>query len=108
MTFINIAPGRTSRAAEPIVAVWFIHAGLTIITAIALIVRGGIPDAIRRIRSAWRPVTLETLFDTTAWIAYATAVQTAPISLTIAITESYIALATLLGILVNRERLARH
>jgi uncharacterized membrane protein len=60
------------------------------------------------IKKSWRVVLGESLFDNLAWIAYSGAVIYLPVSLTIGITESYIVLAALLGIIANRERLQRH
>jgi uncharacterized membrane protein len=70
--------------------------------------RGEFFQTLSHTRKHWRPVLAESLLDNVAWIAFAYAVILIPISITIAITESYIALGALLGILLNRERLQRH
>jgi drug/metabolite transporter (DMT)-like permease len=43
-----------------------------------------------------------------AWFGYAYAVSQSSIALTITISEAYIVLAALLGVVINRERLRRH
>ncbi len=61
-----------------------------------------------KVLAHWRPVLAACIFDNAAWVAYAVAVTTLPIALTIAITESYVALAAFLGVVWNKEKLQRH
>jgi drug/metabolite transporter (DMT)-like permease len=44
-------------------------------------------------------------FDTISWVFFATAMVSIPISIATAISESYPAIAALLGIMINREML---
>jgi uncharacterized membrane protein len=53
-------------------------------------------------------VLAEVFFDNAAWIAYAFAVVYIPISVAITISESYIILAVILGLIINREKLKHH
>ena len=46
--------------------------------------------------------------DNIAWIAFSTSTLFLPIGLVTGMTESYIALAALLGIFFNREKLRHH
>ena len=46
--------------------------------------------------------------DKTAWVAFAFAMTLAPIGIVVALSESYIIIAVLLGLAINRERLAAH
>lgn len=48
------------------------------------------------------------LLDNAAWVLYATATTLIPISLAITISESYIILAVILGVTINKEELSRH
>lgn len=48
------------------------------------------------------------IFDTLAWLLYAFAVESKEIALTIAITESYPAVALFLGLWLNREKINWH
>ncbi|MEI6238740.1 MAG: hypothetical protein WCP15_04400 [bacterium] len=43
-----------------------------------------------------------------AWIAYSTSTLFIPIGLATGITESYIALAAVLGLIFNKEKLVQH
>jgi uncharacterized membrane protein len=46
--------------------------------------------------------------DNLAWIAFAFAVTFIPIAVVTGISESYIALAAILGIVINNEKLVKH
>lgn len=49
-----------------------------------------------------------TIVDNLAWIAFAFAMILAPIAIAVAISESYIIVAVLLGMFVNKEFLRTH
>lgn len=107
MAVTNILTGLSSRAAGPLLAIWFIHAGLASMVFIWLSFRQRL-DVLRVPRRQWGIIIGETFFDTLAWLSYGLAVISLPIGITIAITESYIALAAILGLVLNHERLQRH
>ena len=48
------------------------------------------------------------LLDNSAWIAFAFAMTLAPIAIAVAISESYIIVAVLLGLYINKEKLRTH
>lgn len=108
MALVNVFAGLSSQATSPLEAIWFIHTGIGVFSFLVLTVLGRLRRVIRHAVTFWKPVLAESILDNTAWIAYATAVTVLPISITIGLTESYIALAAFLGILFNRERLQPH
>lgn len=108
MALTNVLTGLSSRETSPLFAIWFIHTGLAVVSFIILCIRKNLGDVFSRARVFWKLVLAESLLDNLAWIAYAAAVTVLPISITVAMTESYIALASLLGLVFNKERLERH
>jgi drug/metabolite transporter (DMT)-like permease len=104
----NILTGVLSQASTPVLTIWGIHTSLAIFCFIWMALRNEVVSSFKLAKKNWRPVLAEGILDNLAWISYAVAVTLIPISITIAITESYIALAALLGILINKERLQRH
>jgi len=48
------------------------------------------------------------LFDNSAWLAFGFSMALAPISIAVAISESYIIIAVLLGFIINKEKLHKH
>jgi len=73
-----------------------------------MIIRKEIRSSFLHAKKHWRPIVIQSIFDNLTWVAYAAAVLAIPISITITISESYIALAALLGIIINKARLQRH
>lgn len=108
MSFTNIFTGLSSQRTSPVVAIWYIHTSLALICLLVFLWTKTSKKTAAEIRSHWRPALAESIFDNVAWLAYASAVTLLPISITIAITESYVALAAFLGIAWNRERLQQH
>lgn len=108
MGVTNVVTGRSSQETNPIAAIWFIHTNLALICLIWFIMNHNARTAMREIRIHWRPVLAESVFDNAAWLSYAAAVTYFPISITNALTEGYIVLASLLGIIFNREHVQTH
>lgn len=108
MSATNVLTGLASRAVGPLVTIWFVHSSLAILCLLVLAIRRQVWIEFRTAARAWRSVLAESVLDNAAWLAYAAAVTMLPISIVIGITESYIALASLLGIILNKERLQRH
>lgn len=53
-------------------------------------------------------ILCQSMLDTAAWTAYAYAMTLIPIAIATTISETYIAVAVLLGIKVSKERLKSH
>lgn len=104
----NVLTGIASQSTTPLFAVWFTHTVIAVLLLCWFVYRKAGTENIRQAVVHWRIIFSATLLDTIAWIAFATAVLTIPISVTIGITESYVVLAVLLGIFVNKERVHAH
>lgn len=108
MSLANIYTGLSSQSTSAVTTIWFIHTSLAATCLIWMFVQHQLGSVMSRAKQHWRPVLAESILDNVAWVAYAAAVRTLPISITVAITESYIVLASLLGIVWNHERLQLH
>jgi drug/metabolite transporter (DMT)-like permease len=108
MALTNFVFGHNSQVASPLVSLWVIHFVITVIAAAWLIFKRQFMHLGRDFRKAPVAIIAETVFDNTAWVAYAYAVLYIPISIAITVSEGYIILAVLLGVVVNRERLKHH
>ena len=104
----NILTGRLSQESKPVLAIWGVNAIYTICCLAWMLKRGEVRQAFQHAKKHWQPIVLQGILDNIAWVSFAAAVLVLPISITIAISESYIALGMLLGILINKERLQRH
>ena len=104
----NFFIGYGSRLSNALVMNWFLNTFMAILCAGYLIYN-------KRMRSMFQDVKKETkvffwmcLFDNSAWVAFAVAMTLAPIGITVALSESYIIIAVILGMVVNKEYLMRH
>jgi drug/metabolite transporter (DMT)-like permease len=104
----NVLTGRLSQESKPVLAIWGVNAIYTVCCFIWMLWRREVRGSFQHARKHWRPIVLQGILDNIAWVSFAAAVLVLPISITIAISESYIALGMLLGILINKERLQRH
>ncbi len=108
MSGYNVYTGLASIATDPLMAVWYTHLIICIILSTWFISRKKVSAVYRTGIIEWRALLFSASFDNVAWILFATAVLALPISVTIGITESYVVLAMLLGIFINKEQVRRH
>ncbi|MBI2475862.1 MAG: DMT family transporter [Candidatus Taylorbacteria bacterium] len=104
----NFFMGLSSRLSDPIMANFISDVFIALVTGCMIIYQGGVGKTLRDIRGNL-PVLLQmSVADKAAWVAFAFAMVAAPISIAVALSESYIVIAVLLGLAVNRERLDIH
>lgn len=107
VSLMNVGIGLSSQNTSPLLAIWFIHFFIALILLSWFVIKKQIYQLFQECLKNWRLLLITGLLDLTAWLAYAYATTKIPISITIAITESYIALAVVLGIFINKEKLAQ-
>lgn len=104
----NFLFGVGARQTHPLVINWFTSAFVAVVMAGYLTAFG----EWHHIRRQWvtnRPLILSVGFvDNMAWIFFAFSMLTVPVAIATGISESYIVLASLLGLWLNREKLRRH
>src|SRR3989344_6472211 len=108
MAASNVLVGVSGQETSPLFAIWAINVIHGTLTLLWLIMRGKLAHLLPRQGGRRLHIALMSIFDNAAWIFYAYAAVLIPISITIAISESYIILSVLLGILINRERIKSH
>lgn len=108
LALTNFLVGFSSQTISPLMTIWFAHTLIAVVCGCYLVIKGELKSLIKDIRRNPKPIIGESIFDNLGWVAYAIATTTIPISIAITISESYIALAVLLGFVVNRERLQSH
>lgn len=108
LALVDFSVGFVSKSGSPLFIIWFIHSVLAILALVQLVRSGEIRMLAKSFRERPGVIVAASLLDNGAWVAYAFATSLLPISITITLTESYIALAALLGIFINREKLKRH
>lgn len=104
----NFIVGISSQNVGPVLTIWFTHTCFALYCFFLLAARrelGGLGAALLKAKAK---VGAQVAFDLTAWLSFATATTLVPISIATTISESYIVLASLLGLYVNRERIKTH
>lgn len=104
----NFFTGFGARLTSPLTVNW---AANTIISAVMLIYLARtkqIKTIVPKLRSNWGLVTKVSSIDNLAWISFSYSALYIPIGLSVAISESYIGLAALLGLFLNKEKFKLH
>jgi drug/metabolite transporter (DMT)-like permease len=104
----NFAVGLGSRVTNPLVMNWFISLVLTILPLGYVILQEEVGTIWHHVLANKGFFATLCLLDNAAWVAYAFAASLAPIAIVVAISESYVGLTVLLGLLVNREKALAH
>ncbi len=108
MALTNFLVGVSSQGISPLMTVWFAHSLLAVVCGIYLLTKGEFGNLLSDIRAYPKPIIGQSILDNVAWVAFAFSTTLIPISIATTISESYVALAVLLGIFINREKLKSH
>lgn len=108
MGLVNFLFGFSGRQTSPVMINWFISAVVAGACIIYLFYKKSWPQVAQNLRRQYPLILAVSFFDNLAWIAFAFSALFLPLAIATGISESYIALAAILGIIFNRERLKRH
>ena len=97
-----------SQESSAILTVWFIHSVIAIVCFVILVRRRAAHELVADIKKYPQGILLMAVADNAAWLAYGAASTYIPISIATAVSETYIALALILGVVVNREKFRKH
>lgn len=108
LAIANFVIGVASQKISPLATFWFNHFFFAIISGIFLWRRGElmiIPSTLTRHYKLLIPMML---LNNLSWLSFSFALSVSPISIVTSITESYIVIAVLLGIFINKEKIRLH
>ncbi len=108
MSAANFFVSCGSRNSDTLITNWFLSLFLTIASTIYLLASGNFKDLIRNLKSNKKLLLGMSILDNIAWIAFAASMTLAPISIAVALSESYIIITVLLGLFINKEKLLTH
>ncbi len=108
MGLANYLTGVGARSTNALLTIWFVHASLMIFSLVYLVAKKDTKKLFNHIKQNKSFVLAMSVLDTLAWIAFAASMSLAPISVTVALSESYIIITVLLGMYVNKEYLRSH
>ena len=104
----NFFIGVGSRNVDAITIKWGMNLFLAIGSGIFMLKNNEWRGILRKIRKYKKEVVCMSIFDNSAWLAFGFSMVFAPIAIAVAISESYIIIAVLLGYFVNKEKLRKH
>ncbi len=108
MGIANFFVGWGARETDALTTSFVISLFSVVGSGIFLLAQGKFKKMFRDIRDNPKLLTTMSIFDNVAWIAFAFAMTLAPIGVAAALSESYIIIAVILGLFVNKEKLERH
>lgn len=108
LALTNYLTGVASQQISPLVAIWFTHTWVFFLCGFYLLWSGKFKELWGDFRRHPQIILGEGIFDNLAWISFGYATTYLPIAIVTTISESYIALAVVLGLFVNREKLKPH
>ena len=104
----NFFVGLASRITNPLLTVWFVDIVGAAVCLFYLLANDRFGRMARDMKNSKRALLQVSLLDNFGWIAFALAATLIPIGIAVALSESYIALAAVLGLLINKEILLRY
>lgn len=108
MGITNFLYGAGARITDPLLLNWFASTFIACICGIALIIRSEVQTMISDLKTHHRLLFGVCVSDIVAWVAFSYATLSIPIAVATSISESYIVIAVLLGLKINKERLKKH
>ncbi|MBI4210478.1 MAG: EamA family transporter [Candidatus Diapherotrites archaeon] len=105
---MNFLTAAASRQASPAIAIWFPWTVSALLSGALLWRQKRLQAMPAKVASSMKLSAATALTAVLGWLLYAAAVSGGELSIITAITEGYVAVAVLLGVSANREKLARH
>src|SRR3989338_6385616 len=104
----NFFMGWGSRLSDPLMANFLSDLFIAAVMGAALLSRGRFRQTLRDIRKNKALLLQMSIADKAAWVAFAFTMTLAPIGIAVALSDSYIIIAVILGLSVGQERLQPH
>lgn len=104
----NFLYGFGSREIDPLMINWFTSAFMTVATLAYLVYTKQTHLLLSNLRKNTKLLFAVGASDAVAWVGFSASTLYLPIGIATGLTESYIALAAILGLTFNRERLVAH
>jgi bacterial/archaeal transporter family protein len=105
LAVFNILLAVMSRAWSAVFAIWFTHTFLALFCAAKITVQKDWKSFKKQVKKHWVVLCCEALFDNTAWVCFGAATTFIPVAVATAVSENFVALAAILGLTFDKERL---
>ena len=108
MGVVNFMFGVASRDTSPLMINWFSSTFMAIVVLAYLLKTSRAHEIIDDWKNSKKLILAVSFMDNLAWVAFSYAMLYIPIAVATGVSESYIALAAGLGIILNKEKLKKH
>lgn len=105
---VNFAVGLSSQSVGPIETIWFAHTFVAYSCIVYFTVTQTWHSFFIHVKQHPYDSFMVAMLDNAAWVFYAAATTFIPISFAVTVSEAYIVLTIILGVLINREKLLVH
>ncbi len=105
IAFMDVIKGGLSQLTHPLFALFVLNALWCFLSLLVVLFRGEFSSLRAGVWAHPRLVFWQSALDNVAWIAFGFAVLYIPITVALAISENFILLSVILGIVLNKERL---
>ena len=104
----NFFMGWGGRVSDPLMVNFVTDVFLMVVTGLGLLVSGRFNHLFPDLRREYPTLLPMSIADKVAWVAFVFAMSLSPIAIATALSESYIIIAVLLGLFVNKEKIQKH
>jgi drug/metabolite transporter (DMT)-like permease len=108
MGTVNFLFGIGARDTNPLLINWFLSVFIAIFSLGFILYKRKGRELLNHFKTSKKLILSVSIFDNIAWIAYGYAALYLPITIAIGISESYIIVASGLGLIINKEKLLKH
>ena len=108
MGVANFMVGWGGRLSDPLMVNFFVDVLIAILSGLYLLVSKQLQSSFGSFRDNFNILLSASILDKIAWIAFVFAMVFAPIAIATALSESYIIVAVILGLSLNKERLNKY
>jgi drug/metabolite transporter (DMT)-like permease len=105
LALFNVLLAIMSRTWSAVFAIWLTHTFLAVYCAITITVKNGWKTFRKDLKKHWLILCCQALFDNAAWLCYGAATTFIPVAVATAVSENFVALAAVLGLTFDKERL---
>lgn len=107
IALVNFGSAFQAKEISPMMAIWFPWFVCSLV-CLGFIGRANMGAFFSSSKKNWRLILIMVIIDLFAWLAYVFAVAKEELAITITITESYVVVALILGVLINKEKITKN
>ncbi len=105
VSFVNFLTATQAKEISPIMALWLPWLTCGFFAGGYILSKNKLQPFLKTCKINWKLILAMVIVDTGAWVFYVLAVAKEELSITVAITESFVVIALILGVIFNKEKI---